>query len=468
LDKLLRAQRNFSPEARQAAKEALYALSLWRKRLDYHAAPDLGPSAQLFVLLRDLAEVPEELARSLSGYALPLPRKEAPQDFATRHALPDWIAALLQQHEPQHAEGLARALNLPGPITLRANTLRQSREELAQTLRAEGIETIPTRHAPHGLHISSPRPNLYASPSYRNGDFEVQDEGSQLLAWLCEASPGQTIVDYCAGAGGKSLSLAADLHNQGVLYCYDLNPERLQRLEARRLRAGVTCIRLLSSGEEVCADTVLVDAPCSELGALRRGPDARYRITPRLVEEMRQRQAEILRRAALLVRPGGLLVYATCSLHPDENQGVIETFLRERDEFSLGPLPKNLSRDFARGHFFQAQPYPHHTDGFFAARLFKRPARYITAPTNTQRGTEGALGAAPSPRQSTRRDHGTARKARQSTKPRPVLRRILGFALRLSKLAPAFLADRAARGEPAPLCLSRAPRRHGRPLGSKG
>ncbi|MFZ5470760.1 MAG: RsmB/NOP family class I SAM-dependent RNA methyltransferase [Myxococcota bacterium] len=336
VDRVLRQHRGLSSQARTAVVEAVYGVALWRRRLD--------PAG---------AKGPRELLSSLLGLA---DGGEAPEDFGVRHSLPPWLAELTLREFGRDADAFADALNLPGPICLRANGLKTSRDRLATRLRDEGVTTRPGLMAPHCLVVEGPRPNLLPLASFRDGWFEVQDEGSQLLGTLVEARPGDSVLDLCAGAGGKSLLLAADMKNRGELHVFDVDHERLERLRQRAFRAGVLCLRIHHAlPEELLVDRVLVDSPCSELGALRRGPDARFRIHPGGFATLPALQRQLLETALRHLRPGGRLVYATCTFRREENEEVAQDFERAHPEV-------RRAQDF-----FRCAPHSHGTDAFFAA-----------------------------------------------------------------------------------------------------
>jgi 16S rRNA (cytosine967-C5)-methyltransferase len=393
VDRFLRGHRTLTGEQRRACVEALFGVSLWRRRLlwmlgrdqearrcgEATAAP-LAPAPLLFALLR-LAGLPGEPALALVAPAGLTPttplRLEAPDDFGDRWSLPEWLASRLTSALGASAEAFAAAIALPGPIFLRANRSKTDRTALAAALRAEGVETAPCTYAPDGVRVTTPRPNLFALRAPREGLCEVQDEGSQLLAALVEAQPGETVLDLCAGAGGKSLPLASAVGPAGRVVACDPDLSRLERLHERAARAGV---RVETAGAlpppGLLADRVLADVPCSEVGALRRGPDARWRLDPAQVAAMPALQREILARAAGHVRPGGLLVYATCTVLPEENERVAEWFQERRPEFlPVAPATAEsavwLDPSLVRGGSFAVRPDLHGTDGFFAA-LWRR------------------------------------------------------------------------------------------------
>ncbi len=365
VDRFLRSRRDLPTDGRKAAAEAIFGVALWRRRLRFHAGEEAPPLLLLASLLRDLAGRPD--AEGLCGLpagALP-PPVPSPADLATRYSMPDWLAETLVREVGAEAPLLADALSVPGPVFLRVNRARATRDGLAARLAAEGIATRPTRLAPDGLEVLSPRPNLLALPSFREGLLEVQDEGSQLLGEAVGARPGEVVLDLCAGAGGKTLQLAAAVGPDGRVHACDPDEARLARLRVRAGRAGAAAH---VHGEEppagLLADRVLVDAPCSELGALRRGPDLRFRIEPASFAALPRLQLGILERAAFHVRPGGRLVYATCTLRREEDEEVARAFEEGRVEFTRRDALPGLSDEEG---FLRLWPHRHGTDGFFAA-----------------------------------------------------------------------------------------------------
>ena len=380
IERLFRANRDLTAEQRHALAESIFGVALWRRRLAWHARLEQSSSptpehatALLFVFLRDLARVPPGDAACWSGFTgNPPPTRPAPAEFAVRFSLPDWLADMLERELGPDAVAFADAINVPGPITLRANTLVGTREQLANRLAEEGLTTAPGRWSPLALHVTSPqRPNVFGLRAWREGASEVQDEGSQLIGALVAARPGETVLDFCAGAGGKTLQLAAALQGSGVVHAYDVDAERLIRLRARADRAHASSsiqIHEQLPSESLQVDAVLVDAPCSELGALRRGPDLRFRIDPRSLDAFPPLQRELLERAQRHVRPSGRLVYATCTIRREENEDVALAFEHAHPDFvRLRPPAAWLHESFVRDAFFHAWPHAHGTDGFFAA-----------------------------------------------------------------------------------------------------
>lgn len=365
LDRLLRSLRDLPGGGRRAAAEALFGVGLWRRRLRHHAGPAASPRLLLASLLRDLAGRGDaEMLCGLPPGALP-PPAPSPSDLAGFYSLPDWLAGEIRRAAGAEAPLLADALCLPGPVFLRVNRARISRDALAARLAAEGIATRPTRLAPDGLEVTSPRPNLLALRSYRDGLLEVQDEGSQLLGEAVGARPGESVLDACAGAGGKALQLAAAVGPAGSVHAADPDASRLSRLRTRAARAGaVVAVHGAAAPAGLLVDRVLVDAPCSELGALRRGPDLRFRIDPATFAVLPRLQLDILRRAADHVRPRGRLVYATCTFRAEEGEEVARAFTRESPGFRPADALPGLS---GRDGILRLLPHRHGSDGFVAA-----------------------------------------------------------------------------------------------------
>jgi 16S rRNA (cytosine967-C5)-methyltransferase len=361
LDRFLRDHRRLEAPARTACAEAIFGVGLWRRHLRALTSADASPRQLLACLARDLGGFRD--AGAVLGVTLPAPRTLS--DWRDLTSVPDWLAVILEQVAGPAAPTLAAALGMPAPIFLRANPRRASREQLARTLAERGITTVPTRWARDGLEITSPRPNLLGLGL--DGAFEVQDEGSQLLAELVGARPGDEVLELCAGAGGKALALAAHVGPTGLVHCADADASRLERLRTRAARADArVAIHGLTPPPSLRVPRVLVDAPCSELGALRRGPDLRFRIDPADFTALPALQLELISRGVAHLSPGGRLVYATCTLRPEENEGVVAAALARHPALSLAQAtPEPLTR----GPFLATRPDLHRLDGFFAAVL---------------------------------------------------------------------------------------------------
>jgi len=270
------------------------------------------------------------------------------------------------------------ALN-PAPLDLRVNLLRGTRDDARAALLAEGLETTPTPLSPWGLRIDGRRA-VTSGPAFQTGLVEIQDEGSQLVAALVGATPDMRVVDWCAGAGGKTLALAMLMQNRGQLVACDVSAPRLEGATRRLRRAGVsnTERHLVAPGDKWAKrragtfDRVLVDAPCTGTGTWRRNPDARLRLRELDLQELVPKQASILDTAARLVRPGGRLIYATCSLLPDENEAQVDAFLTRQPAFRVVPLAEAWTLEAplpCPGPYLSLTPLRHGTDGFFGAVL---------------------------------------------------------------------------------------------------
>ncbi|MBE2253162.1 MAG: RsmB/NOP family class I SAM-dependent RNA methyltransferase [Myxococcus sp.] len=365
LDRLLRANRHFSAHQRRVTAEALFGVGLWRRRLRAHAGPTASPLQLLACLARDLggdATAPQRLG-------VDLPPSQPLTDWRDRTSLPDWLAEALEAAVgTADAPTLADALNTPGPITVRANTARTTRDALATRLAAEDRPTTPGRWSPDALHLTIRPANLTATQPWREGLFELQDEGSQLLAAL--VPEGDTLLDLCAGAGGKTLALAARLPT-ATLHATDVDHARVERLRLRASRAGASVRLHHALPPDLRVDHVLIDAPCSELGALRRGPDLRWRLDPATFSQWPPIQRALLEQARAHLEPGGTLTYATCTLRPEENEHVVAAFLERHPDFTRErpALPDELLDADGALRLF---PHRHGTDGFFAVRLRQR------------------------------------------------------------------------------------------------
>ena len=311
---------------------------------------------------------------------------EAPP--AVRADMPDWLwERLVETRGLEGAEALARGLKQPAPLDLRVNELKLTREEALAQLQASGISGVATPYSPHGIRVTG-KPVLQRHPLFMSGGVEVQDEGSQLLAELVAPKRGELVVDFCAGAGGKTLALGALMRSSGRLYALDVAAGRLAKLKPRLARSGLSNVHPIRIDSENDikvkrmngkADRVLVDAPCSGLGTVRRNPDLKWRHDPSDIAELAVKQAAILVAAGRLVRPGGRLVYATCSLLDEENRAVVDAFLATHPEFfeldAVELLAKRgVTIASAAAPALELLPHVHGTDGFFACVMERRAA----------------------------------------------------------------------------------------------
>ena len=303
---------------------------------------------------------------------------------AERADLPDWLyVRLVETHGEAAAQALAQAMNRPAPLDLRVNTLKGERDAVLAALARGRIAAKAGAYSPFAIRLAE-KLALARHPLFTQGVIEVQDEGSQLLGLLLAPKRGEAVADFCAGAGGKTLLLWALMANSGRLYALDVSEKRLARLKPRLARSGLSNVHPIRIESECDPrlkrlagkmDRVLVDAPCSGLGALRRNPELKWRQTPESVFELTQKQTAILAAAARLTRPGGRLLYATCSLLDAENDRIVDAFLAAHPEFSLIPANAELARFNLPGIGERLQLFPqrHDTDAFYAALLMKNP-----------------------------------------------------------------------------------------------
>jgi len=390
VSRYFRDHRSLGPRERATLAETTYAVL--RRKLLYEqlARSGRGPKARRLAILGFHGD------RSFLLAALDEPeRKWLAQCDAIdpgtllephRHNLPQWLADALKAQLGEEFWDLVRSLDESAALDLRVNALQARREDVQQELAAAGLQARPTPHSPWGLRLEG-KPALTKLEAFARGAIEVQDEGSQLLALLVEPRRGEMVVDFCAGAGGKTLALGAAMRNTGRLYAFDTSAHRLDNLKPRLARSGLSNVypaviaherdeRVKRLAGKV--DRVIVDAPCTGLGTLRRNPDLKWRQPEGAVAEMVAKQQAILRSAARLLKPGGRLVYATCSLLPQENEQVAEAFTAEAADFRPLPVAELLERlkldgvqlcaGGADGRLYlRLWPHRHGTDGFFAA-----------------------------------------------------------------------------------------------------
>lgn len=349
---------------------------------------------------RALGLTVDEVERAADGseHALsPLSPDEAtalasdlPSDTPTAVAgdIPDWLLPSFQRAFAECAAEEGAALAARAPVDLRVNTLKAPREKVLKAL--DRFKAEPTPLSPHGVRVPAPAgaakaPHLEAEAAHGKGWYEVQDEGSQIAAQLAGAGPRMQVLDLCAGAGGKTLALAAGMQNTGQIYAYDADKKQLRPIFERLKRAGARNVQVLDAGDEAALlalgprfDLVLVDAPCTGSGTWRRKPDAKWRLKAANIPERQAEQRAVLELAAKLTKPQGALVYVTCSVLPEENRDQVEAFLAAHDDFSVEPFTNvwadrvgGVAPRSADGHSdtLQLTPAQHGTDGFFIALM---------------------------------------------------------------------------------------------------
>jgi len=396
VSRFFRENRGLGPRERATMAETVYTV-LRKKQLFEHLAPSgSGPRERRLAILGFYG--PADFLRS----ALSDQEKQwldqclavRPQDLMERHRhnLPEWLVAPLKEQLGADFWPLAESLNHGAGLDLRVNTFKARREAVQKELAQSGIAATPTPYSPWGLRLAG-KPALNRNAAFERGDFEVQDEGSQLLALLVDARRGEMVVDFCAGAGGKTLALGAAMRSTGRLYAFDTSAHRLDAFKPRMARSGLSNVHPAAIAHERDdrvrrlagkLDRVLVDAPCSGLGTLRRNPDLKWRQNQAAIDEMAVKQAAILESAARLLKPGGRLVYATCSVLAQENEAIAQAFGAAHPEFRplsagavLAELKVAQAASLCRGGddgqlYLRLWPHLHQTDGFFAA-LWQKP-----------------------------------------------------------------------------------------------
>ncbi len=317
----------------------------------------------------------EAIIRNKDAVVFPDKEKNPVEYISVYHSHPVWIVEkwLREFGDIGEVEALCRANNIIPPLMIRVNPLKTSKEALQKMLNDEGYPSSPAVFSPFGL-VMEKKEGIFRTEAFRKGLFEVQDEGSQLITLLTGAAPGETVIDTCAGNGGKTLLLSGLMKNLSEVIAYDTGTGKLSNLRRRAERAGATNIRTVDiEGLQEYrdrADCVFIDAPCSGTGVFRRNPDAKWRLEQKDIPEIAVKQKEIIREYSGLVKPGGRLVYATCTISREENEEVVHGFLEEKKEFYVIP-PSEMNPLFERfttgEGFFRSLPHVHDMDGFFGA-----------------------------------------------------------------------------------------------------
>jgi 16S rRNA (cytosine967-C5)-methyltransferase len=399
----------FGPRERAALAETTYNVLRNKLRYDHFAPSGSGPKERRLAILgfaqhlKDQAPANNAPKSAKHANNSPLDflfsalnKQEAawleaceavnPTDLMERHRhnMPEWLVEPLKAQVGEGFWPLVERLNGGAPLDLRVNTFTDKRADVQHELKLAGIKAVDTPFSPWGLRIEG-KPALSGLDAFARGAIEVQDEGSQLLALLLDAKRGEMVVDFCAGAGGKTLAIGASMRSTGRLYAFDTSGHRLESLKPRLARSKLSNVHPSAIAHERDErvkrlsgkiDRVLVDAPCSGLGTLRRNPDLKWRQSPKAVEELTVKQTSILASAARLVKSGGRLVYATCSVLPEENEAIAQAFsaahpnfvpLSAADTLTELKVANAGSLCTTDGLYLRLWPHIHATDGFFAA-----------------------------------------------------------------------------------------------------
>jgi 16S rRNA (cytosine967-C5)-methyltransferase len=387
LHAFFRRHRKLGQRDRAFVADGVFATLRRRRSLAAQAGSTDPRRLALAACMRELGvslrELEPALSRDEQAWAREFKARRPTLTPAETADLPDWLWDALGAALHEERDALARAWLAAAPLDLRINPLKTTREEARAALAADGIECTPTPFSPLGLRTTG-RPPLQHHRLFASGAIEVQDEGSQLVCFLLAPRRGEMVVDFCAGAGGKTLLLGAMMHSQGRLYAFDVSARRLARLKPRLARSGLSNVNPVLIESEGDArvkrlagkiDRVLVDAPCSGFGTLRRNPDLKWRHTARAIDELVVKQKRLLAAAASLCKPGGRLVYATCSVLPAENEAIVDDFLAVHPAFVEGNAAAELARagiTLDCGRRLKLLPHRHGCDGFFAAVLERR------------------------------------------------------------------------------------------------
>ncbi len=391
VSRFFRDHREFGPRERATLAETVYTV-LRKKLLFDHLSPSGSGSKERRMAILGFHGPRDFLKSALNDTEKRwLDNCDAvkPDDLLERHRhnLPEWLVAPLKAQLGDGFWPLVESLQQPAPLDLRVNALTDKRAEVKAELAKAAIKSVVTPFSPWGLRIEG-KPALTKLDAFARGAIEVQDEGSQLLALLLDAKRGEMVVDFCAGAGGKTLAIGATMRNTGRLYAFDTSAHRLDALKPRLARSKLSNVHPAAIAHERDdrikrlagkIDRVLVDAPCSGLGTLRRNPDLKWRQSVKSVEELTAKQTAILQSASRLVKSGGRLVYATCSVLPEENEAIAEAFSAANPDYEpvdaaelLQGLKVEGSEALCAGgesgrRYLRLWPHRHSTDGFFAA-----------------------------------------------------------------------------------------------------
>ena len=310
----------------------------------------------------------------------PVPAAACP---AEENSIPKWLySRWVDRFGKKKSKDVCNAVNDIPPITFRTNTLKVSRDNLLSLLSEHALEIEPTVFSPEGISFHSPRTAVFNMPGYAEGHFQVQDEAAQLIGHILSPLAGETILDACAGLGGKTGHTAQLMQNKGALYAMDKDPQKLSRLEKEMERLGIImvqpCRHDLSTPPVHLThdffDRILLDAPCSGLGVIRRNPDAKWRVSEKDIERLRKLQLSFLFHLAPFLKPSGTIVYAVCSTEPEENESVIDEFLKSNPNFQPNPIDATIcipTNCITENGYFRTYPHRLSMDGFFAARLKK-------------------------------------------------------------------------------------------------
>lgn len=347
LERTLKSNPKWGSKDRGFIAETVYDTVRWKRMIEASMGKNVSPEnlwefvGTWFLLNDEKLPFWDEFKKLSSKEILKRNHVATDKNFAVRASIPDWLDELGRSELGKQWEKEVEAMNIPAPTVIRANTLKIERKSLKNELRQERIETEVLSKYPDALQLVE-KTNVFRTDAFKNGLFEIQDAGSQLISPYLNVQPGMRVVDACAGAGGKTLHLAALMENKGQIYSLDIHEWKLLELKKRAKRAGAQNIqtKVIDSTKvikkmENTADRLLIDAPCSGLGVLSRNPDSKWKLSLDFIENIQKEQEKILNDYCKMVKPGGAMVYATCSILPSENQNQVAKFLKNHPEFKL-------------------------------------------------------------------------------------------------------------------------------------
>ena len=347
IERLLKAHRKWGSEDRKVVSEIFYNIIRWKKRLEYYMGEGVKPNNVYKLILtyclwsKTHYKKFEEFDGIKIADVLTKLKKNTVPTKAIEYSIPDWLAETLEKELGKNWEKEMDALNEQAPTILRANTLKTTAKELVSDLKDENVESFQIRNYPDAVQLEEKK-NVFLTSAFKDGLFEVQDASSQKIGELLDVKEGMRVVDACAGAGGKTLHLAALMKNKGQIIALDIFEWKLAELKRRAKRAGAHNIetRCIEDNKVIKrlhekADRLLIDAPCSGLGVLKRNPDSKWKIDQDFIDRIKKEQQQILQDYSKILKKGGKMIYATCSILPSENNEQVEIFLKNNPEFSL-------------------------------------------------------------------------------------------------------------------------------------
>ena len=347
IERLLKSHRKWGSEDRKVVSEIFYNIIRWKKRLEYYMGESVKPTNVYKMIIAYLLwskthyKKFEEFDGIKVADILTKLKKGTVPTKAIEHSIPDWLAETLEKELGKNWERDMLALNEKAPTVLRTNTLKTTPRELIADLRDENVESFTIKNYPDAIQLEEKK-NVFLTTAFKDGLFEVQDASSQKIGELLDVQEGMRVVDACAGAGGKTLHLAALMKNKGQIIALDIYEWKLAELKRRAKRAGAHNIetRLISDNKVIKrlhekADRLLIDAPCSGLGVLKRNPDSKWKIDQAFIDRIKGEQQQILQDYSKILKKGGQMIYATCSILPSENNEQVKTFLANNPDFSL-------------------------------------------------------------------------------------------------------------------------------------